>query len=90
MGSRGPAISRIIRAIGTRTARETVSSRQGDLFPKDEQADLFGEDAPTPEYRADPDAVRQELYAILAQARAAQTMPGTPGAPGSTARFSRR
>lgn len=54
---------------------EILSPRQGDLFPKDEQADLFGEDAPTPEYRADPDAVRQELYAILAQARAAQTMP---------------
>ena len=52
-----------------------MSSRQGDLFRNDEQADLFGEDPLTPEYRADPDAVRQELYAILAQARAAQTMP---------------
>lgn len=52
-----------------------MSSRQGDLFKSDERADPFGEDAPTPEYRADPDAVREELYAILAQARAAQTMP---------------
>ena len=52
-----------------------VSSRQRDLFQDDEQADLFGEDSPTPEYRADPDAVRQELYKILAEARAAQTMP---------------
>jgi hypothetical protein len=52
-----------------------MSSRQGDLFQGDERADLLGEDAPTPEYRADPDAVRQELYRILAEARAAQTMP---------------
>jgi hypothetical protein len=50
-------------------------SRQGDLFLNEQQDDLFGEDAPTPEYRADPDTVRQELYRILAQARAAQTMP---------------
>jgi hypothetical protein len=52
-----------------------VSSRQRDLFLDDEQADLFGEDAPTPVFRADPDKVRQELYKILAEARAAQTMP---------------
>jgi hypothetical protein len=52
-----------------------VSSRQGDLFQEDEQADLFGDDSPTPEYRADPDTVRQELYKILAEARAAQTIP---------------
>ena len=52
-----------------------VSSRQRDLFQDDEQTDLFGEDAPTPEYRADPDVVRQELYKILAEARAARTMP---------------
>jgi hypothetical protein len=55
--------------------REIVSSRQRDLFQDDERADLFGDDAPTPEYRADPDQVRQELYRILAEARAAQTMP---------------
>jgi hypothetical protein len=52
-----------------------VSSRQRDLFQDDEQTDLFGEDSPTPEYRADPDMVRQELYRILAEARAAQTIP---------------
>jgi hypothetical protein len=52
-----------------------VSSRQRDLFRDDEQADLFGEDSPTPEYRADPDTVRQELQRILAEARAAQTIP---------------
>ena len=52
-----------------------MPSRQRDLFLDDEQADLFGEDLPTPVYRADPDKVRQELYKILAEARAAQTMP---------------
>jgi hypothetical protein len=52
-----------------------ASSRQRDLFQDDEQSDLFGEDSPTPEYRADPDNVRQELYKILAEARAAQTLP---------------
>jgi len=51
------------------------SSRQPDLFQDDVQADLFGEDAPTPVYRADPDTVRQELYKLLAEARAAQSMP---------------
>ena len=51
-----------------------VFPRQRDLFQDDEQADLFG-DSPTPEYRADPDTVRQELYKILAEARTAQTMP---------------
>ena len=52
-----------------------VSSRQRDLFQDDEQADLFDDDSPTPVYRADPDEVRQELYKILAEARAAQTIP---------------
>jgi hypothetical protein len=52
-----------------------VPSRQRDLFQDEEQADLLGEDSPTPEYRPDPDAVRQELYKILAEARAAQAMP---------------
>jgi hypothetical protein len=49
--------------------------RQGDLFRKDEQANLFDEDAPTPEYRADPDEVREELHKILAEARAAKVIP---------------
>ena len=52
-----------------------MPSRQPDLFQDDVQADLFGEDSPTPVYRADPDTVRQELYKLLAEARAAQTMP---------------
>lgn len=49
--------------------------RQRDLFIEEEQADLFGDDRPTPVYRADPDEVRAELYKILAEARAAQTLP---------------
>ena len=53
-------------------------SRQRDLFRDDEQTELSGEDAPTPEYRADPDEVRAELYRILAEARAAQKLPWEP------------
>lgn len=49
-------------------------SQQGDLFGVD-QAELFDEDAPTPVYRADPDDVRAELNRILAEARAAKTLP---------------
>jgi hypothetical protein len=72
-----PAISRMIPVIRYLDARgnKIVSWRQRDLFLDDEQADLFGDDSPTPVYRADPDEVRQELHQILAQARAAQTMP---------------
>jgi hypothetical protein len=52
-----------------------MPSRQPDLFQDETQADLFGDDAPTPVYRADPHTVRQELHKLLAEARAAQTMP---------------
>ncbi|HEY4775526.1 MAG TPA: hypothetical protein VIH40_11970, partial [Xanthobacteraceae bacterium] len=38
----------------------------------------FGEDSPTPVYRADPDEVRAELYKILAEARAAKKLPWEP------------
>ena len=51
---------------------------QSDLFPPDDETDPFGEDTPTPEYRADPDSVRAELYKILAEARAAQRLPWEP------------
>jgi hypothetical protein len=54
-----------------------TTSRQGDLFGNDEQNDLSG-DQPTPVYRADPDKVREDLYRILAEARAAQKMPWEP------------
>jgi hypothetical protein len=54
-----------------------ASSRQGDLFGNDQQDDPF-EDQPTPVYRADPDQVRADLHKILAEARAAQTIPWDP------------
>jgi hypothetical protein len=52
-----------------------ASSRQSDLFQDNELTDLFSEDTPTPEYRPDPDEVRNELNKILAEARAAQKIP---------------
>lgn len=55
-----------------------ASPRQPDLFQDDDQTDLFGEDSPTLEYRPDPDAVRAELYKILAEARTAQKLPWEP------------
>ncbi len=55
-----------------------ASSKQSDLFQPDEQSDLFGEDAATPEYRANPDEVRNELHRILAEARAAKKLPWEP------------
>jgi tRNA nucleotidyltransferase/poly(A) polymerase len=48
--------------------------RQGDLFGSD-GADPSDDDFETPEYHADPEKVREELNKILAEARAAQTMP---------------
>jgi hypothetical protein len=55
-----------------------VHGNQPDMFPEENRSDLFGEDTPTPEYRADPDSVRAELYKILAEARAAQKLPWEP------------
>ena len=51
-----------------------ASARQGDLFGND-QEDHSGEDFETPEYHADLDKVREELNRILAEARAAKTLP---------------
>ncbi|WP_295849481.1 hypothetical protein [Tardiphaga sp.] len=51
---------------------------QPDLFGPDPQTELFDEDSPTPVYRADPDEVRAELLAILAEARASATLPWQP------------
>ena len=50
------------------------SPRQGDLFAGD-QPDPSDEDFETPVYEADPDEVRAELHKILAEARAAKSMP---------------
>ena len=51
-----------------------TSPRQRDLFHDDEQAEL-PDDAPTPVFRPDPDQVRTQLQRILAEARAAKTLP---------------
>ena len=54
---------------------------QGDepeLFDNTSQGDLFGAEAAPPAYRPDPDKVRARLHKILAEARAAQTLPWEP------------
>ncbi len=48
-----------------------------DLFGNDGQADLFGAE-PAPAYRPDPDKVRRRLQKMLADARAAETIPWRP------------
>jgi hypothetical protein len=50
---------------------------QPDLFQTDTQSDLFGAE-PVPSYRPDPEKVRARLHKILAEARAAQTLPWEP------------
>jgi hypothetical protein len=52
-------------------------TRQPDLFTPEAQPDLFGA-AAAPAYRPDPDKVRSRLHRILAQARAARTLPWEP------------
>jgi hypothetical protein len=54
-------------------------SKQPDLFGDEAQPDLFGEDAPAPVYRPNPDKVRARLHKILAEARAAETLPWERG-----------
>ena len=48
-----------------------------DALDDGEQPDLFGAD-PVPAYHPDPDKVRSRLHKILAEARAAQTLPWEP------------
>ncbi|MEA2907199.1 MAG: hypothetical protein QOI12_4586 [Alphaproteobacteria bacterium] len=64
------------RMIGTAPFPELCMSspRQGDLFGQD-GADPSDEDFETPVYYPDPAQVRAELHRILAEARAAQTLP---------------
>jgi hypothetical protein len=50
-----------------------TSPRQGDLFRIDDS-----EERETPTWYPDPDEVRAELHAILAQMRAAQSMTSIP------------
>lgn len=45
-----------------------------DLFEADTQPDLFGAEL-APAYRPNPDKVRSRLHKILAEARAAQSLP---------------
>ena len=48
------------------------SPRQGDLFRSDDDA---SEEHETPTWYPDPDEIRAELHKILAEARAATSMP---------------
>lgn len=48
-----------------------------DLFAPESQPDLFGTET-APAYRPNPDKVRARLYRILAEARAARTLPWDP------------
>jgi hypothetical protein len=50
---------------------------QSDDHETEMQADLFGAE-PVPAYRPDPERVRARLHKILAEARAAQTLPWEP------------
>ncbi|HXG79927.1 MAG TPA: hypothetical protein VNJ31_11405 [Methyloceanibacter sp.] len=52
-----------------------TSPRQGDLFPSDEQPELFERGAAPPAFRPDLDQVRARLHRILAEARAAEKLP---------------
>lgn len=51
--------------------------RQGDLFGHNEQPDLFGDGA-APAYAPKPEHVRNRLAGLLAEARAAKTLPWEP------------
>ena len=44
---------------------------------REDQPDMFGAESP-PAYRPDPDKVRRRLQRMLAEARAAETMPWRP------------
>lgn len=49
---------------------------QSDLFgTTGPQGDLFGAEPAAPQWQPDPDKVRRRLERILAEARAAETMP---------------
>jgi hypothetical protein len=52
-------------------------TRQADLFESEAPPDLFVAEA-APAYRPNPDKVRTRLHRILAEARAASTLPWEP------------
>jgi hypothetical protein len=57
------------------TVRLMPSPRQGDLFRSDEQPELYDDESQTPTWYPDPDEIRAELQKILAEMRAATSMP---------------
>jgi hypothetical protein len=60
--------------------RDEPCPAQGNrtLFEPEAQPDLFGAQA-APAYRPDPDEVRARLHRMLAEERAARTLPWDPG-----------
>jgi len=52
-----------------------MARNQLDFFQTDDQQQLFDENAAPVVYRADPERIRRRLANILAEARAAETMP---------------
>jgi hypothetical protein len=52
-------------------------SAQTNFLISEDQPDMFGAE-PVPVYRPNPDKVRSRLHKILAEARAAQTLPWEP------------
>jgi hypothetical protein len=51
--------------------------KQGDLFTSNAQSSLFDEERAPILYRADPGKVRAKLHRIIAEARAASSLPWT-------------
>jgi hypothetical protein len=51
------------------------SPRQGDLFQGDERPELYDDESQTPTWYPDPDEVRADLHKILAEIKAAKSMP---------------
>jgi hypothetical protein len=52
-------------------------TRTSQFFASEDQRDMFGVE-PVPFYRPNPDKVRPRLHKILAEARAAETLPWEP------------
>ena len=60
-----------------RPNRAAVMCSRSGAFSADGQGDLFGAET-APAYRPDLEKVRSRLHKILAEARAAQTLPWEP------------
>ena len=57
--------------------RATQFAEQPDLFQSELHPDVL-ENRPAQAYRPDPEKVRRRLHKLLAEARAAETMPWDP------------